>query len=267
MWLISVPTVSRVPAGPPYSGYSLAVPQITQGRDRDPETWALFPARGAHWPRGRSASSLKPPGRLGLGGVFSLVFPKPSRGDIERGASAYPACGKTTGPCPQFPPNLGPVPGTSSGLGVARGHWGLPPGSCSPSAASTARHTALTRPRPRLLRQPAAPRTVSSPPPRRPRPAPASVPTRAATAEAHAGRGDRLRAGRSAATALPQAARPETRATFVGPLARIPGVGKAARSPRRGARGAPRRGAPRPGGTAPAAWGCGEARAERGPSD
>lgn len=36
-----------------------------------------------------------------------------------------PASRKTTGHCPQFPPNLGIVPGSSNGLGVAPGHWGL----------------------------------------------------------------------------------------------------------------------------------------------
>lgn len=56
--------------------------------------------------------------------------------------SAAPSSRKTTGHCPQFPPNLGIVPGSSNGLGVAPGHWGLPSGSRSPSAASTAFHRA-----------------------------------------------------------------------------------------------------------------------------
>lgn len=50
--------------------------------------------------------------------------------------SAAPSSRKTTGHCPQFPPNLGIVPGSSNGLGIAPGHWGLPLGSRSPSAAS-----------------------------------------------------------------------------------------------------------------------------------
>jgi hypothetical protein len=70
------------------------------------------------------------------------------RSDVS---SASPASRETTGHCPQFPPNLGIVPGSSNGLGVAPGHWGLPPGSRSPSAASTALHRELARLPPWLL--------------------------------------------------------------------------------------------------------------------
>lgn len=88
-----------------------------------------------------------------------------------------PASRKTTGHCPQFPPNLGIVPGSSNGLGVAPGHWGLPPGSRSPSAASTACRRELAP-----VSAPSAPANtssslaVSSPLPPRSGPAPGPHP-------------------------------------------------------------------------------------------
>lgn len=81
------------------------------------------------------------------------------RQDVGR---ASPASRRTTGHCPQFPPNLGIVPGSSNGLGVAPGHWGLPPGSRSPSArpplAVERSLAASTPPRPRTQPRPPASR-------------------------------------------------------------------------------------------------------------
>lgn len=66
--------------------------------------------------------------------------------------SAAPVSRKTTGHCPQFPPNLGIVLGSSNGLGVAPVHWGLPLGSRSPSTSA-----ALTSALPPFSSDPPAP--------------------------------------------------------------------------------------------------------------
>lgn len=101
------------------------------------------PTHGGHWSQASRPLLRSPRSALDLGNVCIHQTPlawQRVRQDVGR---TSPASRKTTGHCPQFPPNLGIVPGSSNGLGVAPGHWRLPPGSRSPSAASTARRRAL----------------------------------------------------------------------------------------------------------------------------
>lgn len=132
-------------SSPPTLGHSFPGPQIRQGSDLgSPKFDHCF-----RWPL--SAAS-RPAHNIDIGLFTSptvsqrqLRFWKsvcaPNTHRTLRGGqdvgSAAPVSRKTTGHCPQFPPNLGIVPGSSNGLGVAPGHWGLPLGSRSPSATST----------------------------------------------------------------------------------------------------------------------------------
>lgn len=132
-------------SSPPTLGHSFPGPQIRQGSDLgSPKFDHCF-----RWPL--SAAS-RPAHNIDIGLFTSptvsqrqLRFWKsvcaPNTHRTLRGGqdvgSAAPVSRKTTGHCPQFPPNLGIVPGSSNELGVAPGHWGLPLGSRSPSATST----------------------------------------------------------------------------------------------------------------------------------
>jgi hypothetical protein len=133
------------PSSPPTLGRSFPGPQIRQGSDLgSPKFDHCF-----RWPL--SAAS-RPAHNSGIGLVTSPTVSQRQhrfwksvcapnthwtlRGGQDVGSVA-PVSRKTTGHCPQFPPNLGIVPGSSNGLGVAPVHWGLPLGSRSPSAAST----------------------------------------------------------------------------------------------------------------------------------
>lgn len=156
-----------------------------------------------------------------------------------------PASRKTTGHCPQFPPNLGIVPGSSNGLGVAPGHWGLPLGSRSPSAASTARRRALApASAPSAPADAASSLAVSSPPP--PCPGWASGPHRPRSrlgwpALASGGRRRDRRGTREPAAGLPLGGRtrwrqaPRNRHRFSLIFVKILIVGIAPRRPRSGA--------------------------------
>lgn len=132
------------------SGHSFTGLQIKQGSDLGSPKfehcfgWPLSAASPFLRITLVSASSFSYGVRAAAQILEKSVCPKHARdtADGQDVGSAAPSSRKTTGHCPQFPPNLGIVPGSSNGLGVAPGHWGLPSGSRSPSAASTAFHRA-----------------------------------------------------------------------------------------------------------------------------
>lgn len=128
----------------PTLGRSFPEPQIRQGSD-------LGSPKFDHCFRGPLSAASRPAHNTGIGLFTSptvsqrqLRFWKsvcaPNTHRTLRGGqdvgSAAPVSRKTTGHSPQFPPNLGIVPGSSNGLGVAPGHWGLPLGSRSPSTSA-----------------------------------------------------------------------------------------------------------------------------------
>lgn len=275
-------------------------------------TWVLLPANQAALTciqafghcSPPAAVSVLPPSRarraLGLGLLVSPTSPRSSsdlgtvscvpqihsarqcvRQDVGR---ASPASRKTTGHCPQFPPNLGIVPGSSNGLGVAPGHCGLPPGSRSPSARpppAAERSLSVSRLPARLGTQPPGLQpcgelpVASRVPARLPNPL-AAVPLGLALASGDCrGHGSGAREP-AAGQPVGRAARPETRAAFVCSLQRSQPWGKRLGGPQAGQAGrweggTRGRGAPRWGGAArrlqPPGGGSREARAERGRSD
>lgn len=133
------------PSSPPTLGRSFPGPQIRQGS-------GLVSPKFDHCFRWPLSAASRPAHNIGNGLFTSTVSQRqhrfwesvcaPNTHRTLRGGqdvgSAAPVSRKTTGHCPHFPPNLGIVPGSSNVLGVAPGHWGLPLGSRSPSAASIA---------------------------------------------------------------------------------------------------------------------------------